>query len=238
MGRMLFPVGMCLALAFFSSCGDKGGNDLPDDPYEGLRDVAIGEVECNGDSCCLKRCWGDNDTICATRVSEYIVPVMDPPLPDGCDHIAFPEWFYNLDCFINIEIPDLVSYGDDKLYLWVQCFCGRTATTYSSEYSATRAFDYAGCGIPFEGEPSAGFVTCDHPCDTCTPRCSVRECGSDGCGGSCGTCDASKTCNAAGHCVASGGEDTCSECLAACRGHTSCCTGCGCLCEEECGMCW
>ncbi|MBW2700697.1 MAG: putative metal-binding motif-containing protein [Deltaproteobacteria bacterium] len=30
----------------------------------------------------------------------------------------------------------------------------------------------------------------------CTPNCSGRECGTDGCGGSCGNCDANEVCNA------------------------------------------
>lgn len=34
----------------------------------------------------------------------------------------------------------------------------------------------------------------------CTPSCDARECGSDGCEGSCGTCDATLACNA-GLCV-------------------------------------
>ena len=36
---------------------------------------------------------------------------------------------------------------------------------------------------------------------TCTPSCTGKVCGSDGCGGSCGTCSAGKTCNASGQCA-------------------------------------
>ena len=36
---------------------------------------------------------------------------------------------------------------------------------------------------------------------TCTPTCSGKACGSDGCGGSCGTCPSGDTCNASGQCV-------------------------------------
>jgi hypothetical protein len=39
--------------------------------------------------------------------------------------------------------------------------------------------------------------------------CSGKTCGSDGCGGSCGTCSAGETCNSSGVCVSSGG--TCSH---------------------------
>ena len=37
---------------------------------------------------------------------------------------------------------------------------------------------------------------------TCTPNCTDKECGDDGCGGSCGTCPTGETCNNSGTCVA------------------------------------
>ena len=36
---------------------------------------------------------------------------------------------------------------------------------------------------------------------TCTPDCTGRECGDDGCGGSCGTCSGAEICNVTGQCV-------------------------------------
>lgn len=38
------------------------------------------------------------------------------------------------------------------------------------------------------------------PPPSCTPSCAGRECGTDGCGGSCGSCSASETCSAAQQC--------------------------------------
>jgi len=35
----------------------------------------------------------------------------------------------------------------------------------------------------------------------CTPQCANKECGDDGCGGSCGACGFDKVCSAAGACV-------------------------------------
>ncbi|HEY0883445.1 MAG TPA: hypothetical protein VGD87_18055, partial [Archangium sp.] len=35
---------------------------------------------------------------------------------------------------------------------------------------------------------------------TCTPSCSGRACGSDGCGGQCGSCAPTENCDAAGQC--------------------------------------
>ena len=37
--------------------------------------------------------------------------------------------------------------------------------------------------------------------DTCQPECSGKECGDDGCGGSCGECDANETCTEDGTCA-------------------------------------
>jgi len=38
----------------------------------------------------------------------------------------------------------------------------------------------------------------------CTPQCSGKTCGDDGCGGACGNCAGGSTCNASGACIASG----------------------------------
>jgi len=40
------------------------------------------------------------------------------------------------------------------------------------------------------------------PTPTCTPNCAGKTCGSDGCGGSCGTCQSGQICNSYGQCVA------------------------------------
>ncbi len=39
---------------------------------------------------------------------------------------------------------------------------------------------------------------------SCTPQCQERECGDDGCGGSCGNCAGGSSCNSAGSCEAVG----------------------------------
>jgi hypothetical protein len=62
----------------------------------------------------------------------------------------------------------------------------------------------------------------------CTPSCTGKQCGGDGCGGSCGACPSGLSCSY-GAC-----RDTCRECLAACRGLPSCCTGTGCICDSAC----
>jgi hypothetical protein len=59
----------------------------------------------------------------------------------------------------------------------------------------------------------------------CTPNCSGKLCGDNGCGGSCGTCTGGKTCNASGQCV--------SSCTPNCAGKTCGDNGCG----GACGTC-
>jgi hypothetical protein len=58
------------------------------------------------------------------------------------------------------------------------------------------------CGTTGAADPAGTFVK---NCPACTPKCGGKQCGDDGCGGSCGTCPAGKTC-ADGQCVAQGSE--------------------------------
>ncbi|MDD5032571.1 MAG: hypothetical protein PHC85_00415 [Candidatus Pacebacteria bacterium] len=73
---------------------------------------------------------------------------------------------------------------------------------------------------------SSGNVTCT---GGCTPNCTGKVCGSDGCGGSCGTCTSPATCDGSGQCVTptytySCTSTTCGTCSEACGG-TQTCTG-------------
>eukprot|EP01117_Protostelium_nocturnum_P007487 TRINITY_DN2678_c0_g1_i3.p1 TRINITY_DN2678_c0_g1~~TRINITY_DN2678_c0_g1_i3.p1 ORF type:complete len:1126 (-),score=283.22 TRINITY_DN2678_c0_g1_i3:1037-4414(-) len=58
----------------------------------------------------------------------------------------------------------------------------------------------------------------------CTPSCSGKNCGFDGCGGSCGTCDSAGTCSSSG---------TCQTCQKNCNGKSCGDDGCG----GTCGIC-
>ena len=51
---------------------------------------------------------------------------------------------------------------------------------------------------------------------SCTPNCSGKVCGSDACGGSCGTCASGQTCNASGQCVVGQGICAAGE-VSACK---------------------
>ncbi|MFA5431192.1 MAG: hypothetical protein WC329_08540, partial [Candidatus Omnitrophota bacterium] len=60
---------------------------------------------------------------------------------------------------------------------------------------------------------------------TCTPSCTGKACGNDGCGGSCGTCASGYTCNASGQCF--------TTCTPSCTGKACGNDGCG----GSCGTC-
>jgi hypothetical protein len=66
-------------------------------------------------------------------------------------------------------------------------------------------------------------VDSEEPADSCTPHCSNRQCGPDGCGGLCGTCSDGQQCNEdTGQCEA--------PCEPDCSGRSCGTDGCGGLC--------
>lgn len=48
--------------------------------------------------------------------------------------------------------------------------------------------------------PSFKNICYDAQCVTCVPRCSGKQCGSNGCGGLCGNCETGKNCDSEGKC--------------------------------------
>jgi len=79
------------------------------------------------------------------------------------------------------------------------------------------------CGTAGGADPSGQFPkACS---GTCTPSCAGKQCGDDGCGGSCGTCPAGQTCNA--------GQCKPQSCTPVCTGKQCGDDGCG----GSCGTC-
>ncbi|GEM_PF-1058452 len=95
-------------------------------------------------------------------------------------------------------------------------------------------------------------VCVDGACQAvCDPDCAGKECGDDGCGGTCGSCQAGESCDGSGQCVTGctpdcagkecgddGCGDTCGSCQAgeSCDGSGQCVTGCTPDCTgKECG---
>jgi hypothetical protein len=72
-----------------------------------------------------------------------------------------------------------------------------------------------GCGVQFDTATHELLVACNwcgqfpyHPSHCgCEPDCDGKQCGDDGCGGSCGSCDVGCTCDASGICLGCGGGE-------------------------------
>jgi hypothetical protein len=88
---------------------------------------------------------------------------------------------------------------------------------------AAKALGYSTADVAALGASWADVgVTCS---TGCTPQCSGKACGADGCGGTCGTCGPNQTCNSSGQCTGS--------CTPSCSGKTCGSDGCG----GSCGTC-
>jgi len=82
----------------------------------------------------------------------------------------------------------------------------------------------------YNGNICNGSIGCSgtfpQPCQgACTPNCAGKQCGDNGCGGSCGTCTEGAVCNQNGQCVAG--------CIPNCAGKQCGDNGCG----GSCGAC-
>ena len=80
-------------------------------------------------------------------------------------------------------------------------------------------------GYVVQTEWSNKANACITQAGSCTPQCTGKQCGSDGCSGSCGTCPSGQTCDANGQ---SG-----TSCVPACTGKSCGADGCG----GSCGTC-
>jgi len=93
--------------------------------------------------------------------------------------------------------------GDTALFCNGETVVGQDCSRLSEPYNKCGwTGDYYGCGG--EGADPSG----SHPmqCDlSCQPDCNGKECGSDGCGGTCGECNDNESC-VSGHCLFSCGS--------------------------------
>ncbi|MBN1771592.1 MAG: hypothetical protein JXB32_10040 [Deltaproteobacteria bacterium] len=95
------------------------------------------------------------------------------------------------------------------------CAAGATVACTTTCGSTGSGVCTAACALPTGAACALPAETCnavDDDCDTrideglagcptCTPDCVGRECGDDGCGGTCGTCTAPRVCGPAGRCI-------------------------------------
>lgn len=223
-----------------TSCSEEKSeeDDKIDDPWSELRNLSPGDVHFDGDYFCYYDCLNDM-ILCGRRT------ILD------CDVSQYHDDFFAYDCYIvtkwTNDDSERFYYAEGEEFgdiFFVVCFCGRSGTIYSNAYSITRS-TYSSCEDLYSVSPRDDGVghlwdgDCgDDWCNPCLRNCDSRVCGPDGCGGSCGTCPPGKTCSTAGTCIEIGSGDPCSDCLSSCKGLPGCCTGCGCLCEDECGGCF
>ena len=99
------------------------------------------------------------------------------------------------------------------------------------------------CGIPAENGASCGDIngwTCLASICQCEQVCDGKECGDDGCGGTCGTCDAGFACGPLGQCTCEPdcngkdcGNNDCDGSCGECSGQDACVGG-QCECQPDC----
>jgi hypothetical protein len=71
--------------------------------------------------------------------------------------------------------------------------------TGASDVSSLVTADYD--GIPRPRGSAYDIGAYEFSSGPCTPNCAGKQCGNDGCGGSCGTCTGGYTCDAQGQCI-------------------------------------
>ena len=148
------------------------------------------------------------------------------------------------ECVANYCMDNAAGYLDPDCYFWA--IQGPCAQEYEMCAGGTQACGPAGpqsC-LGNCGGPASGGCYCDDLCTQygdccpdyqgccdgpCVPDCQGKECGDDGCGGSCGVCPEGLPCNDNGQCQ-DPNQKTCGEavqCALSCGGlDPGCLTGC------------
>ena len=113
-------------------------------------------------------------------------------------------------CFAGLCLPpDGCGCGDGA------CGAGEDCASCATDCGAClcASYEVVDCVGECTLEVWLGDGDCDDPelncaewswdngdCETCEPACGGKECGPDGCGGSCGSCAVGAPCSAAGLC--------------------------------------
>jgi hypothetical protein len=118
-----------------------------------------------------------------------------------------------------------------------------TAVVESSVQETSTAGCLATCNRSCQGQ----YQACVSNCSACVPVCVNRQCGNDGCGGSCGICAPGESCDANGRCIATGGGGSggsgggggsYQDCLNGCFDERAQCRdNCSCTCNPHAGHC-
>ena len=224
-------------------CGDSCGNCEPGFKCENFQCVVC-EPDCAGKICGNDGCGGScgdcpDGKSCNLDGTECLDCVGCAPWqtcdaggncvdPSPAGDCGFGGQYIAEGCFgvdwLGCCAGDVLYFCDDQsgaCPLGATClvviYCGDGATTCGW------LDDFFNC---VEGEPQtspAGDLYCDHY--ECTPSCAGKICGSDGCGGECGTCDIGMVCTEDGQCVGMTCEGFCGDMSPG-----------GCWCDDKCSL--
>jgi len=155
-------------------------------------------------------CVGQGVATCLDDGSAWGNPVPCPP--DTECHGGQCEDVQAIMCKDVLYCMFQLNCGSAAPDCFPQCFEGASAVETGQ---AKDVYDcvFKACGKWGPGEAcfvtqqitgcAAEFEACEES-SPCVPQCGNKECGGDGCGGSCGGCPAGQKCNDSGKCVSTG----------------------------------
>ena len=178
---------------------DAGGEDIFD-----IYDIS----DIIPDAACSNQCAKSGEKECYQYQNKWYVRECKDTNSDGClewENIAFCSYgCENGEC--KSCVPDCTNKecGDDG------CggSCGDCKTPPSNECQGNILYEYlpdGTCDSNFRCKYTYKTTTCQYgcsngKCNNCQPACAGKNCGPDGCGGSCGQCSSLEFCNINGIC--------------------------------------
>ena len=155
-----------------------------------------------------KPSW-QTQTVCAKRAASDISAVADPNTGVAVFNAGSGGWIVvggtsASSPFVAGVYTRYGLTGQSPAYAWTHASQYFDVTTGTNGSCGTKLCN-AGAGWDGPtgiGTPNGAVLG---GTTTCTPSCSGKTCGDDGCGGSCGTCGAGQTCSPAGTCTGGGG---------------------------------
>jgi hypothetical protein len=168
-------------------------------------------LSCSGGTC--RAVCGDG--LCALGMEDCGVCLADCPCPSG--HVCFMRGCCVPSCAGAPCSSDGCGGTCGGCPMGEACSGGSCQPVCGDGYCFPGLEDCGTCGS--DCTCPGGMVCFNRAC--CAPNCAGRMCGSDGCGGSCGSCPAGQACDTTGTCGC--GSLTCG---ATCCGTTAC--GCSC----------
>ncbi len=228
-----------------SDCGagcDEAGSCGPGCPGECGSCAEAGEVCLEDGSCWAPQCDGKACGVDPQGISCGTCPAGTEcvdglfqcmPLPEGC--LAQPTGVTGCggcacEACVCAKYPGCCSEGWD-VFCAAACEleCGQDCSACPAEPSCDGIGCGSYCGVDCGG-CEAGQVCHGYQC--CAPQCDGKTCGSDGCGGVCGTCEGADAC-VDGVCVAcqpqcdgkACGDDGCGGSCGTCESGTMCSAG-------------